>query len=339
MSEGSLPPTPKRLEKARREGDFGSTGAPGSALALFAAVLVLPALGAVVASDLRVSIRSAVAYAAMASPDALVVGPRSLAHAVLAIALPIVVLLAVVAATSTLIETRFGFAPSRLLGKTSRKDRPFFGPFARGLVSALLGLVVTIAALRASAIGVAHMTALSADGALARVPALVVVMLRAGVAIAFVAAIGSTVVAVRAHRQRLQMTPRQIEDERKQGDGDPEVKAARKRVAEMVFSVIPLRGLPRETTACVFNHEVAVVVSWAKDVDAAPRLVRKLRGVDADRLAQEALSEAISTIYDDDLAARIYVLVATGHELPEALYDPVAALFAASGDRAVTSSS
>ena len=32
MSEGSLEPTPRRLERARREGDFGASGAIGSAL-------------------------------------------------------------------------------------------------------------------------------------------------------------------------------------------------------------------------------------------------------------------------------------------------------------------
>lgn len=123
------------------------------------------------------------------------------------------------------------------------------------------------------------------------------------------------------------MTPRQVEDERKQGEGDPDVKAARKRVAETVFSSLPLSALPTETSACVFDGDIAVVLSWNKDVDAAPRVLQKLRGRDAERLVREATLVGISATHDAELVARIATLT-TGSLLPENLYDPVATLFA-----------
>ena len=68
MSEGSLPPTPKRLEKARREGDFGASGSLGAALSLLAAVLVLPTFALVVAEDFRDGIKAAIGFGALDEP-------------------------------------------------------------------------------------------------------------------------------------------------------------------------------------------------------------------------------------------------------------------------------
>ena len=327
MSEGSLPPTPKRLDKARRDGDFGASGSLGAALSLLAAILVLPTFAGVVAEDFRQGIQAAIGFGTLASPDPSVLAPRQLVLAVLSTSLPLVVLVAVVAGTSTLLETRFGFAPSRLFGGPGR-GRPLVGPFVRGLTSAVLGLAVTVFALRASAPNVAHVVGQSPQGILSRACGAVALPLRVWVLLSFVAALASTAIAVRAHRQKLLMTPRQVEDERKQGEGDPDVKAARRRVAETVFSEVPLRGLPPDATACIAGPDVTVVVSWAKDTDAAPRLVRKLRGTDADRLAREATSEGIPVTHDERLASELQRTVGVGELLPEAFYDAVATVLA-----------
>lgn len=332
MSEGTLEPTPKRLEKARREGDFGASGAPAAALSLFAAVLVLPSLAAVVTSEARTSMRAAIAQSAMAAPDANVIGPRTLVLSVLATAAPMVALVAVVAGMSTLLETRFGFAPSRLLG-AAKGSRPILGPFFRGLLSASLSVAIMLGALRASAVALAHTTTHTLEALIPRLAAIPTIVLRTGVALALAAAILETIFALRAHQAKLRMTPRQVEDERKQGEGDPEVRAARKRVAETLFSDVPLRGLPRETTVCVHAENTAAVVSWAKERDAAPRLIKKLQGKDADRLMREAISEDIPTTYDAQLAASLSATVSIGQELPEALYDPIATLFATNAPR------
>jgi len=329
MSEGSLPPTPKRLEKARREGDFGASGSLGAALSLLAAVLVLPTFALVVAADFRDGITAAIAYGALAAPDPSVLEARHVVLAVLSTSLPLVLLVAVVAGTSALLETRFGFAPSRVFGGgPGRGDRPLVGPFVRGLASAFFGLAVTVLALRASATNVAHVVAKSPHGVLARIAGASAFPLRLWVVLSFVAALASTAIAVRAHRQKLLMTPRQVEDERKQGEGDPEVRAARKRVAETVFSEVPLRGLPQDATACIVGPDVTVVVSWARDTDIAPRLLRKLRGTDAERLTREASAEGIPVTHDESLASELHRTVGIGELLPEAHYDAVATLLA-----------
>lgn len=329
MSEGSLPPTPKRLEKARREGDFGASGSLGAALSLLAAVLVLPAFALVVAEDFRDGIKAAIGFGALASPDPFVLAPRHVVLAVLSTSLPLVLLVAVVAGTSTLLETRFGFAPSRVFGGgPARGGRPLVGPFVRGLASAFFGLGATFFALRASATNVAHVVAKSPHGVLARIAGASAFPLRLWVVLSFVAALASTAIAVRAHRQKLLMTPRQVEDERKQGEGDPEVRAARKRVAETVFSEVPLRGLPEDATACIVGPDVTVVVSWARHTDIAPRLLRKLRGTDAERLRREASSEGIPVAHDESLASELHRTVGIGELLPEAHYDAVATVLA-----------
>jgi type III secretion system FlhB-like substrate exporter len=292
---------------------------------------VLPTFAVVVAEDFHAGIEAAIGFGALASPDPSVLAPRQVVLAVLSTALPVVVLVAVVAGTSTLLETRFGFAPARVLGggPGGPLGRPIVGPFVRGLSSAFFGLAVAVFALRASATNVAHVVAMSPHGVLARIAGAATLPLRLWVLLSFVAALASTAVAVRAHRQRLLMTPRQIEDERKQGEGDPELRAARKRVAETVFSEVPLGGLPQGATACIVGPDVTVVVSWAKDTDAAPRLLRKLRGLDAERLTREASSEGFPVTHDERLASELHRTVGVGELLPEAFYDAVATVLAA----------
>ena len=123
------------------------------------------------------------------------------------------------------------------------------------------------------------------------------------------------------------MTPREVDDERRAGEGDPEVKAARRRVAEQIFSEIPLSGLPPETSACIIHGATALVVSWTPELDPAPRLVRKAIGRGAETLVSEAHAVGLRVAPDEALALALSRL-AHGELVGEGLYDPLAELFA-----------
>ncbi len=108
---------------------------------------------------------------------------------------------------------------------------------------------------------------------------------------------------------------------------DPEVKAARRRVAEQIFSEIPLSGLPPETSACIRHKATAIVVSWTPELDPAPRLVRKAVGRGAETLVAEALAVGLRVATDEALTVALSRL-SHGELVGEGLYDPLAELFA-----------
>jgi flagellar biosynthesis protein FlhB len=328
MSEGSLEPTPKRLERARREGDFGASGAIGSALALIVGLGLVPPLVAALSSEARALLGAAFDAAKRRAPD--VSGQEALPALTHAIALvgPFVLVAALVAALATLVETRFGFAPGRLFsGPRSGAAEGVGGRFARGALAAFVGVALVLGLLRALALPVAHVStpSLQADGT--RLEALAKRPLSWVALVALVAAVGTTVVAHRAHRARLRMTPREVDDERRAGEGDPEVKAARRRVAEQIFSEIPLAGLPLATSACVTHGATALVVSWTPELDPAPRLVRRAVGRGAETLVSEARAVGLRVEPDEALALALSRLT-QGELVGEGLYDPLAELFA-----------
>lgn len=328
MSEGTLEPTPKRLERARREGDLGASGAPASALVTFAFVLALPALAGAIAAAARADLTATLVSVEAPSPDTTTFDAKTLVTSVLLLAAPVAAVAAVVAVVTTLLETRFGFSFEKLGGsKSEGGSRPFLIPFSQSLGAGALGLVLTLGALVVSTRAVTHTSLTRPKDMAERAAKVTTYPLRALVAVSIVGALGATFASIRSRNARLRMTHREVEEERKAGEGDPEVKAARKRVAETVFSEVPLRGLPRATSACVVGHDLAVVVSWNKDVDAAPRLLRKLRGKDSERLEREARLADLAAHHDaalcDDIASR----VAVGQLVPEVLYDPIATLF------------
>lgn len=328
MSEGSLEPTPRRLERARKEGDFGASGAIGSALAWLVGLALVPPLVAAIAREARARIGAAVEVAKLETPA--VSGREALlAFAqTLALAGPFVLGVALVAALATLVETKFGFAPARLFsGPQWRRNNGLGGRFARGVIAGTVAVALALGGLRALALQVAHVSTPSLLGEVTRLEALATRPL-AWVSLAvLVAAVGSTFVAHKAHRARLRMTPREVDDERRAGEGDPEVKAARRRVAEQIFSEIPLSGLPRETSACITHGATAIVVSWTPELDPAPRVVRRATGRGAETLVSEAHAVGLRVAPDESLALALSRL-SHGDLVGEGLYDPLAELFA-----------
>ncbi len=342
MSEGSLDPTPKRLERARREGDFGGSGTLGGALALLAASFALPAFARALESSTRLTLRAVLSSAAAASPqvsledsgrDAWVpsaLSARGLIGEVLVLTCPLVALVAVVATLTTMVETGFGFAPARLLGKGRSSSGFSISTFVRSVLVTCAAVPIVAASLRASSGALVHMAGRNPSDLLSHSADLVAWVLRAGLVLVISVAGVEVFMARNAYRARLRMTPREVEDERKQGEGDPEVKAARKRASEVLFSETPLSRLEADHAVCVWAHAVTVVLAWKVAEDAAPRVVAKAKGESANLLRREATQCSLAEHYAPGLAPTLFE-TATGHMVGERHYEQIADLFARHG--------
>lgn len=330
MAEGTLEPTPKRLERARREGDLGGSGGPARGLVVLAFVLVLPSIAGVLAETSRTALLATLGAIAGSDPplDA-PAATRAAAWTVLRVAGPLMGLVGGLATLGTLLETRFGWAPSSLVGGGTKTGfSPSLATFARAVLAGFVASVVAVGVLVASARAVASIGFAFADATmaprLARTPTLA---LRVFAALSIAGAFVTTFAAASERRARLRMTHREVEDERRAGEGDPEVKAARRRVAETVFSEVPLSGLPRATSAVVAGPGRAVLVAWHADTEEAPRVLRRLLGPESGRLAEEAAAASIHVLHDDALATSL-ARVEVGAFVPEDLYDSVAGVYA-----------
>ncbi len=324
MSGATFEPTPRRLAKARREGDFGASGAPGAALGLLLVALALPLAAEALAERSAVDLREALAHAGDRAPAAELEASR-IARPVLLFAGPLLSLLAVSALVVTGLETRFGLAFGRLLG---RSGSPAVSPAAgfRKSVFPFVALALLGALVASELPSMLHVTGRDPEGIARATRLLASEVLRAGALLAVAWALVEALLAGAAHRARLRMTHAEVARERRESEGDPAARAARKRAAEELLGATPLSS----AALVVAGHRVSVALAWDReDKDAAPRVIAAGRGDAATALEDEARRHGIPRVHDATLAEALASLP-QDLPLPEALYEPVAeALIAA----------
>jgi flagellar biosynthesis protein FlhB len=238
MSVKTEPPTRRRLEKARAEGDLPVSGALVRAASLLVAVALLPAAVRAVAAQASESIRSAIH-----SPSTTDVA-ATLAADVTVLTVPIVAAMTVAGAAAGLLQTG-GAVSLHRVAPDLRRASPLAG------LGGLFGWARTLAAAGAVALAlaVAYATArgLLAHGAeLAAVvgnraaigPLIEYLATRLGWVAAWLVVGFAAVhaVAVRAQwHARLRMTRSELRQEARAAAGDPELRAARRRAHEQLL--------------------------------------------------------------------------------------------------------
>jgi flagellar biosynthesis protein FlhB len=326
-------PTPRRLRKAREEGDTGASAFAAQAIALVAAALLLPAAVSVVA--LRVEDRLRDAIHRVGSADPTVTPAVDIARAakdVAQLSLPFLAGMAFVTAASTLVQTGGLAGMSRFSPRLARLN-----PFARGLVTgarlftaarALVGavLVAWIAAheLRAHAADIARTSgrlvfAAPAAAAVARTTAWEVAL--AGLAIGVV----DVVVVRAARRRRLRMSRDDVKRERKEAEGDPLLKDERERARGAMVAAGELAGV-RTARVVVRDGDRAACALRYDDDDEAPVVVASRSARDGDGvegLVREARAHGVAVVESAEVA-RALATARAGEAIPEGLYDAVA---------------
>ena len=197
---------------------------------------------------------------------------------------------------------------------------------------------ITILTLRHAARDLAHTTGrLDAAGSLAGHFAGELLRYAAYVGLAIAAV--DLVVTRRSWLKRLRMTKEEVKRERKESDGDPEVKAARERARHDVMTAVTLAKV-REASVVVVNptHLACALRYDEEGGDAAPVVVASGRGeITLDRnlaaqIVQAAQAYGVPVLRDVPLA-RALIELETGDAIPEALYEAVAEILRAAWEQ------
>ena len=346
-------PTPRRLAEARRGGLIAHSHDLRTAVALAGTFAALVALGPSIVGQLAASFGAALARAPAGGP------PGRAAAAAFDSGVRVLVVPLAVAFGLTLIA---GWAqtgglwigpPRADLGRLSPGAawRRFWG--GRAVVASIEGIVkVAVLALVAVAtlgpllprlVGLAGAPAprvLDGFGGAAR---------RLGfrlVAAALLIGVVDAMLALRRHRRALRMTRREIDRERRELEGDPILRAERRRrYAELDFETGALPGFPSPAADGEEGHAVGdpiVVADAGADGDAtiavalryerggarAPIVVASGRRAEATRIAARARATGVPVFADAALARALGELDA-GAEIPETAYERVAELLRA----------
>ncbi len=338
-SQKTEQPTPKRLEKARKEGQFPSSRHFVSALQLLAWVALLAAWGSRWVATVREEWRYLLAAAfrrELAPHDIVALSANLLWHTFRPLLLAGAGLTALTLGLQ-LASTRMGLSLKKLapnLGRLSpaNKLRELPRQNLPALLQALLLLPIVGAALWVLVRDnlAAFLTLpLTSVGAGARLVADSLQQLLWKITLVFlVFGCVDLLRQRRLHQQDLRMSKQEIRDELKEVEGNPQMKARIRRLRRDVLRRRMMQQVPRATAVVVNPTHFAVALRYEAASMTAPVVVAKGKNYLALRIRRKAVEHQVPLVENPPLAQALYRSAEVGQEIPTHLYRAVAEILA-----------
>jgi flagellar biosynthesis protein FlhB len=326
-------PSKRKRRKARREGQTARSAEVPIALSLVGAVVLAKVFMPPAARSLAGGMRSILSTAGTAPTGALV---RSVARTMVVSTLLPILAISVLLALAGGIQTGFMFAPATLKPKFShlslKKGMQRYKPATmvwEGLRSSIklgLGALVVWGPIR---VAVQRSTTLSGMNEWLRFTGTqaTTMLVRLAALAAILAAADYTMVKRRTGKS-LKMSKQETRQESKEEEGDPQVRAhRRRRHAEISRHNMIVETATADVVLMNPTH-LAVALRYAAN-EPAPRVVAKGSGALALKLRATAYRHGVMVREDKPLARAIFSRCKVGHFVPAALFEAVAVVLAA----------
>jgi len=332
-------PTPRRVDKARKEGQFPVSRDFVSALQFLAFVALVASWGPGWCASLKGLMRVLVERAfapEMDSTAAAALGRDVLARAFLIFAPAGAALVGVTVAVQ-LVTTGLGVSLKKVAPDFQRlnpvgrlKQMP--GQNLTGALHALLLLPIFLGAVWLVARdNLDRFLALPfrspADGA-REIGAALIALLWKAAAVFFVFGAVDLLRQRRRWRKDLRMSKQEIREEAKETEGNPQVKGRIRRLQRDLARRRMMQDVPTATAIVVNPTHFAVAIRYAMDSMSAPVVVAKGRNYLARRIRERAMEHGIPIVENPPLAQALYKSVEVGQEIPAHLYRAVAEILA-----------
>ncbi len=324
MSDKTEEPTPRRLRKARDEGDSAVSAAVGQSVGFALVLALLPALLAALTVAVGAALRAAITT-----------GQADLGGAAwlwLTLSAPVLGVAGAAAALVGFVQTGGAFTASRFMPDFSRinpvngikelftLERVF--SLVRSLLAALAVGWLSWEVLRDHMLDVAA-TAGRGEAVATTAWLLGRRLLWGGAIVALVLAAVDYFFVRRAWLARHRMTIDEVKREHRESEGDPEIKAARKRAHQDALAGSMIAAVKNATVLIVNPTHLATALRYVEDEDQAPSVVAHGEGDLARRLIEAAHAYGVPVVRDVPIAHALREL-ALGDEIPEVLYEAVA---------------
>jgi len=340
QSDKTEEPTPKRLREARQRGQVPRSRELSAALAALAAFAVLVGAGAggLVCGVALVRDGIEISFATNpASLDAFATeSTRMLAYGLWTFAKLLAPLLAgicVVAFLGGALQSGLVFSPEKLKPDVSRLAPRFSNvvsaetafQLAKGAVILLVLVAVVLLPLRSLWVSLARLTGRSA---LVTVHAAGMILSKLGLILlvtTLVIGVADYLWQRRRVWQQLRMSREEVKREFKESEGDPQHKAERRRLHREMGRQTMLQDVRKADFVVVNPTHLAIAVRYDADSGKAPVVVASGENLIAEQI-KEIAREAGVPVFRDVTLARSLVEIDAGDEIPESLFEAVAAL-------------
>jgi len=130
------------------------------------------------------------------------------------------------------------------------------------------------------------------------------------------------------HGKSMRMSQKEIRDEHKESEGDPQVKARIRRLQMEMSRNRMMADVPNADVVITNPTHIAVALAYDPENPGAPRVLAKGQGKIAQKIKEIARENKVPVQENKPLARSLYKHVKLGAEIPEHLYEAVAIILA-----------
>lgn len=333
--------TPRRLEKAREEGQVARSRELNTFLLLATGVATLWLLGKPLYQSFRSIFRAGMGFdlRILHDSDAMLAFASAAAFNALLAILPLLVLLVLVAIIASVLLGGLTLSSKSLSPKFERLSL-LKGLKRMGSLQTLVELLKTLAkALIIGGIGAwviwSHQESMVALMQLPPQSALIGGMRLVALCCGLITAALLIVVGIDvpwqlySHYKKLRMSKQEVKEEHKETEGDPQLKAKIRQQQRSLARRRMMAEVPHADVVVTNPSHYAVALRYDEEAgQGAPKVVAKGRGLLAQRIRELANTHRIPSLSSPPLARALYRHVRLDEEIPEALYRAVAEVLA-----------
>jgi flagellar biosynthesis protein FlhB len=338
-SQKTEKPSPRRLEKARKDGDFPAAREFVSAIQFFAFVLLSAAYFPHWLQNLEAAFRMGLGEsfsASLTSTDLLTMLTRLSAAVLRPLAILGLTLLGITVLFQ-MASTNLGFSLVRLTPKFDRlnparklKDLPGnnMASFFQSAVMIPVMFWMTWSMVKDRLPQIVRLPMMPVSSAAATAGLLLTDALKKA---SFLLLFLGVLMLVRdrsRYGKRLRMSKQELRDEAKDIEGNPQIKARVRRIQRDMRRKNMMREVATATAVIVNPTHYAVALRYEQGLTAAPQVVAKGKNYLAARIRKRAIENQVPIIENPPLAQALYKSVDVGQEIPAHLYRAVAEILA-----------
>ncbi len=331
--------SPRRLQKARSDGDFPAVREFVSAVQFFAFILLVSAYFPAWLNNLRVAFQMGLrqSFTASLTPADLLTIFNRLSAAVLKPLAYLGLALLAVTILFQLASANLSFSVKRLAPRLDRinpitrlKDMPSrnVGNLLQALVMIPVMFWVTWSLIRDRLTDILHLPFMPVSSGVVTTGLLVRDAMRKSALVLLILGMVMLFRERSKYGKRLRMSKQDLRDELKDTEGNPQTKARIRRLQRDLRRRNMMKDVAKATAVIVNPTHYAVAIRYEQGAMAAPLVVAKGKNYLAARIRQRANENQVPIIENPPLAQALYKSVEVGQEIPAHLYRAVAEILA-----------
>jgi flagellar biosynthetic protein FlhB len=332
-------PTQKRLDKARKEGNFPASREFISAVQFTGFVTLSVIFGGALLRQIGMLMRTLLEFAFS--------GELTVARLVTLLRYEIVprfvplmfagIALMVLSVSAQLATTKLGISVEKLIPDIKRlnplkkltslpsQNLPVF--FQALLLLPLVGLVVYYE-VSENLDSFLELPWMGAQPSIARIGSIIETLLWRAVMLFLVVGVCDLVWQRSRYMKQLKMSKHEVKQESKEQQSSPHIKQKIRRLQRDLARRNMMKAIPTATAVIVNPTHYAVAIKYSMDGAAAPKVVAKGKNYVAARIRKRAIEAGVPIVENPPLARALYTSVDIGQEIPTHLYRAVAEILA-----------